>query len=102
MQMSGHQQNLQETSAVWKAIRPFVIGGLSGSSATCCIQPIDMVKVRIQLMGEGTGKGVNTNPISVATKIIRTDGFFSLYKGLSAAVTRQMTYGLSRLGIVNI
>ena len=57
-----------------------------------------MVKVRIQLMGEGTGKGVNTNPISVARTIIAQDGFFSLYRGLSAAITRQLTYGLSRLG----
>ena len=29
----------------------FVIGGLSGMIATCCIQPIDMIKVRIQLRG---------------------------------------------------
>ena len=25
----------------------FIIGGLSGMIATCCIQPIDMIKVRI-------------------------------------------------------
>jgi solute carrier family 25 oxoglutarate transporter 11 len=31
------------------AIQPFVIGGLSGMLATCFIQPIDMVKVTIQL-----------------------------------------------------
>eukprot|EP00443_Scrippsiella_acuminata_P082385 CAMPEP_0115569542 /NCGR_PEP_ID=MMETSP0271-20121206/105243_1 /TAXON_ID=71861 /ORGANISM="Scrippsiella trochoidea, Strain CCMP3099" /LENGTH=36 /DNA_ID= /DNA_START= /DNA_END= /DNA_ORIENTATION= len=33
----------------WKASKPFVTGSLSGCMATCCIQPIDMVKVRIQL-----------------------------------------------------
>lgn len=30
-------------------IQPFVIGGLSGMFATCIIQPIDMIKVSIQL-----------------------------------------------------
>lgn len=32
-----------------KAAQPFVIGGLSGMFATCIIQPVDMVKVTIQL-----------------------------------------------------
>jgi hypothetical protein len=58
-----------------------------------------MVKVRIQLQGEGTGKGVNRNPFSVAQKLIAEDGFFSLYKGLSAALLRQLTYGMVRLGV---
>lgn len=34
---------------VWKAAKPFATGSLAGMFATCCIQPIDMVKVRIQL-----------------------------------------------------
>jgi len=92
------KKNLQERSALWKAVRPFLIGGLSGSSATCCIQPIDMVKVRIQLQGDGGG-AITTNPVKIATQIIASDGVSGLYKGLSAAILRQMTYGLSRLGI---
>lgn len=31
------------------AIQPFWIGGLSGMMATCVVQPIDMIKVTIQL-----------------------------------------------------
>ena len=31
------------------AIQPFWIGGLSGMMATCVIQPVDMIKVVIQL-----------------------------------------------------
>lgn len=34
------------------AIQPFVIGGLSGMFATCIIQPVDMIKVTIQLKSE--------------------------------------------------
>jgi solute carrier family 25 oxoglutarate transporter 11 len=34
-----------------RAALPFINGGLSGMIATACIQPIDMVKVRLQLAG---------------------------------------------------
>lgn len=83
----------------WQSARPFVTGGTSAIMATCCIQPIDMVKVRIQLQETGKGIKINTNPISVATTIIKEDGFLSLYRGLSAGILRQMTYGMTRLGV---
>lgn len=37
----------------------------------------------------------------VAAKLIRTQGFASLYKGLSAGLLRQATYTTARLGIYN-
>jgi len=33
---------------VWKAVKPFMNGGLSGMGATCVIQPLDIVKVRLR------------------------------------------------------
>jgi solute carrier family 25 oxoglutarate transporter 11 len=48
-----------ELSPAWKAIKPFVNGGLSGMASTCVMQPVDMVKVRLQL-GETGG------PVSIA------------------------------------
>lgn len=39
-----------------------------------------MVKVRIQLAGEG-GSAAVRSPLAVAGGIIRNEGFFSLYKG---------------------
>ena len=33
-------------SPLWKTVKPFLNGGASGMVATCCIQPIDIVKVR--------------------------------------------------------
>ena len=44
---------------MWKTAKPFINGGLSGMAATCIIQPIDMVKVRIQIGAQGT-------PVSLA------------------------------------
>ncbi|CAG9464473.1 unnamed protein product [Pedinophyceae sp. YPF-701] len=78
----------------WKSVKPYVNGGLAGMGATCCIQPIDMVKVRLQL-------GATGGPFKVASDIIKQDGFGSLYKGLNAGLVRQMTYTTARLGLFN-
>jgi len=67
--------------------------------ATCCIQPLDMIKVRIQILGEGAKTKVSANPFTLASTIIKDEGFFSLYRGLSAALLRQATYTTARLGI---
>ena len=40
--------------SVWQNIKPFFNGGASGMLATCVIQPIDMVKVRLQLGASGS------------------------------------------------
>lgn len=90
---------LQERSKAWKNARPFVLGGAAACCATICVQPIDMVKVRIQLQGEGSKASVNRNPLSVARQLIASEGFLSLYQGLSAALLRQLTYGTVRLGV---
>jgi solute carrier family 25 (mitochondrial oxoglutarate transporter), member 11 len=79
-----------------KVVQPFASGGMAGALATCVIQPIDMVKVRIQIAGEGSG---TRNPIAIASAIIRNEGFSSLYKGLDAAIVRQLTYTTTRLGV---
>jgi len=84
---------------VWKASKPFVTGSLSGCFATCCIQPIDMVKVRIQL---GAAEGGSTSPIEVTKKLLREDGVAGMYKGLSAGLTRQVFYTGARLGLYDI
>jgi len=69
--------------------------------ATCCIQPIDMVKVRIQLQGEGGkgGAGESKNPVTVFKNVVKNEGFGKLYAGLSAALLRQATYTTARLGL---
>eukprot|EP00850_Spirogloea_muscicola_P022814 SM000313S11964 [mRNA] locus=s313:51519:53652:+ [translate_table: standard] len=76
--------------AAWSASKPFINGGLAGMGATCVIQPIDMVKVRIQL-GQGSFTQVTQN-------VLKNDGVAGFYKGLSAGLLRQATYTTARLG----
>jgi len=54
-----------------------------------------MVKVRIQLQSGN----VNANPGRIATEMLRNEGVPIFYRGLSAAIFRQLTYGMTRLGI---
>jgi len=84
---------------VWGALKPFVTGSMSGMFATCCIQPVDMVKVRIQI---GGAEGGSTNPFTVAGQILKNDGVGGLYKGLGAGLTRQVVYTGARLGLYDI
>jgi solute carrier family 25 oxoglutarate transporter 11 len=81
---------------VWKACKPFAIGSLSGMFATCCIQPVDMVKVRIQLLA-GTAEAAG--PLTIASNMMKNEGFASFYKGLDAGLTRQVVYTGARLGL---
>lgn len=81
-----------------RAALPFVNGGLSGMIATTCIQPIDMVKVRLQLAGEGARTGPKPSPFTVTKDIIAQGKVLDLYTGLSAGLLRQAVYTTARLG----
>jgi solute carrier family 25 oxoglutarate transporter 11 len=77
---------------------PFVNGGLAGMTATTVIQPVDMVKVRLQLAGEGVKTGPKPTPIGVFKDIIAQGKVGDLYTGLSAGLLRQAVYTTARLG----
>lgn len=67
-------------------------------TATTCIQPIDMIKVRLQLAGEGVRTGPRPTPLSVAREVVASGRVLDLYTGLSAGLLRQVTYTTARLG----
>ncbi|XP_028102294.1 mitochondrial dicarboxylate/tricarboxylate transporter DTC-like [Camellia sinensis] len=83
-----------KASGVWPTVKPFVNGGASGMLATCVIQPIDMIKVRIQL-GQGSATDVTKN-------MFKNEGIGAFYKGLTAGLLRQATYTTARLGSFRI
>nr|CAH7754356.1 unnamed protein product [Callosobruchus chinensis] len=63
--------------------------------ATVFVQPLDLIKNRMQL---SKGKEYPTS-LHAARGIIAKEGFFGLYNGLSAGLFRQATYTTARLGI---
>jgi len=75
----------------------FVFGGAAGMGATLFVQPLDLVKNRMQ--GTKTTGGQKPSTFSVISGVIRNEGITTLYNGLSAGLLRQATYTTSRLGI---
>lgn len=81
-----------------RAALPFINGGIAGMVATSVIQPIDMVKVRLQLAGEGARTGPKPSPFTITRDIIAQGKVLDLYTGLSAGLLRQAVYTTARLG----
>lgn len=66
--------------------------------ATVFVQPLDLIKTRLQISGQGGSAKEYTGTFDAITKIIKREGFRALYKGLSAGLLRQATYTTTRLG----
>lgn len=76
----------------------FLIGGISGCIATSFIQPIDYLKVQIQVRSEQGGKSLS--PIHIAKEIYgKNKSFRPFYFGLDSALLRQVLYTSTRLGL---
>ncbi|XP_059084516.1 mitochondrial 2-oxoglutarate/malate carrier protein-like isoform X2 [Tigriopus californicus] len=75
----------------------FFFGGTAGMGATCFVQPLDLVKNRMQIMKKQPGP--KPTSLSVITSVVKNEGVMKLYNGLSAGLLRQATYTTTRLGI---
>uniref|UniRef100_A0AAZ1XJE0 Mitochondrial 2-oxoglutarate/malate carrier protein n=1 Tax=Oreochromis aureus TaxID=47969 RepID=A0AAZ1XJE0_OREAU len=84
-----------------KAIK-FLFGGLAGMGATVFVQPLDLVKNRMQLSGQGTKAREYKTSFHALFSILRNEGVRGIYTGLSAGLLRQATYTTTRLGIYTI
>ncbi|KAK3316324.1 mitochondrial carrier domain-containing protein [Apodospora peruviana] len=93
----GVANDFLHTSFMRSAL-PFINGGLSGMVATTVIQPVDMIKVRIQLAGEGKTGGPKPTPLTVTREILASGKALDLYTGLSAGLLRQAVYTTARIG----
>jgi len=85
-------------SPLMRTALPFLNGGAAGMVATTVIQPVDMIKVRLQLAGEGVKTGPKPTPLSVTREVIAAGRVMDLYTGLSAGLLRQAVYTTARMG----
>lgn len=86
-------------------IRPgveFAIGGLAAVGAGFFTNPMDVVKVRLQLQGElearGSYKRIYKNTVHTAYLIAKHEGAFALQAGLVPALAFQVVLNGIRLG----
>jgi len=77
----------------------FLFGGTAGCVATCFVQPIDLIKTRMQLSGEGGTSKAHPTAFHAAISIAKSEGLNGMYRGLTAGLLRQATYTTTRLGV---
>lgn len=83
---------------------PAIIKMLSAGTAGCLSDfltfPLDTIKVRVQLQGEGkVSKSAQKGLITMITTIAKEEGVLALYNGLSPGLQRQMFFAGIRIGI---
>ncbi|RSM12434.1 hypothetical protein BHE90_003599 [Fusarium euwallaceae] len=74
---------------------PKWFGGSASCLAVICSHPLDLVKVRLQ----ATPLSERKNVLETIVHILRNEGVSGLYRGLSAGLLRQLTYGSTRFAI---
>lgn len=72
-------------------------GGVAGGMAVFCTHPLDLLKVHLQTQQSGTLRASQ-----MAASIVRNQGMFALYNGVSASVGRQLTYTTARFAVYDI
>lgn len=68
-------------------------------AATSVVQPLDLIKNRMQLAGRAGG--ANVTFLGVVAGVAKSEGILAFYNGLSAGLLRQATYTTTRLGVYN-
>ena len=78
----------------------FGIAGMAGCGASCCVHPLDVVRINLQI--DQAGKKVYKGTFHCLSHIYKEAGVSGLYAGLSAGMFRQITYGMPRMAFVPI
>lgn len=73
----------------------FASAGLGNAISACCTNPADIIKVRQQLVKDKR----RANFFSVGREMVRSEGFRSLYNGVTASCLRELTYSTVRFGL---
>jgi len=78
----------------------FINAGLAGMGSTFVVQPLDLIKNRMQLAGTGGDTKVRANQtfVRAVANVLKNEGIRGLYAGLSAGLLRQASYTTARIG----
>jgi hypothetical protein len=78
----------------------FILGGMSCMVASFFTNPVDVIKVRMQIKGE-TLKDLSNRPSfsTTAVEMGRKEGLKSFYRGLAPSLLRESTYSTIRMGL---
>ncbi|GAV73576.1 Mito_carr domain-containing protein [Cephalotus follicularis] len=97
MKMKEQEEQKPNENRKKPTIPPYmkaVAGSLGGVMEACCLQPIDVIKTRLQLDTAGQYKGI----IHCGVTIYRTEGVRALWKGLTPFATHLTLKYALRMG----
>ena len=77
----------------------FGTSGLGGIMGWVCVHPFNTLAVRMNLATMGANAGPQLSFAEFSSKLIKNEGFMSLYNGLGAGCLRQVFYATSRYGL---
>lgn len=96
-QDAATQDNSNTNSYSKKSIPPYmkaISGSLGGIVEASCLQPIDVIKTRLQLDRSGNYKGI----VHCGATIVRSEGVRALWKGLTPFATHLTLKYTLRMG----
>lgn len=83
--------------------KKFGIALTAGCGASCCVHPLDVIRVNLQVDASSAGgKRQYSGMLNCAQAILKRGGPTALYSGLSAGMFRQLTYGGPRMALYPI
>lgn len=87
LQPDDHEQNTSDTGLAgvrYGSLAAKIInGGIAGVTGVLATFPVDLSKTRLQNQKIVDGKRMYNGLIDCLTKVVRNEGFFSLYRGLA-------------------
>lgn len=81
-----------------KAWKGFLQGSIGAVVGGCSAHPLDLIKVRMQLMTDGAKQSM----LSVGKSIAVNEGPTALFKGVDASAARQFVYSGTRFGMYDV
>ncbi|XP_050509657.1 mitochondrial dicarboxylate carrier-like [Diabrotica virgifera virgifera] len=92
---SEHKYKIQEVYSREDPKLPrWYFGGIAGAATVLVTHPIELLKVLIQVQ-----KARSKPTTKMVRKIIKTEGFLAFYSGLSASISRQLTYSTAKFAL---
>ncbi|CAH6777555.1 mitochondrial glycine transporter [Phodopus roborovskii] len=77
-----------ETLMVHPVIKAFLCGSISGTCSTLLFQPLDLLKTRLQTLQPSDPRSRRVGMLAVLLKVVRTESFLGLWKGMSPSIVR--------------
>ena len=92
----------ESSPAIWKGFVQGAVGAMTGAAVS---HPLDLIKVRLQIQGEGAAAGAASQrlgTVGMGAAIYRESGVPGLFRGLSASLFRQFFYSGVRFGVYDM